>query len=248
MDPRGEAMARDAFRNALQRAGVRDTRWRRGREPPDYYLRVGGRSYAVEVTRVMEEHTAAGVPIPTHGVRASLERLSQAIEREALRAGILSGSYGMTLAPVPNLRCVAPQLIAQALRYIGATRLVAHAPRTILVALPQGRKIAIQKVGASPNRVAGIMLIGPVKRGPLVQQELIRLLSECLERKRKSLSRVRLPCVLLHVDSYVYGELAHWRCGAAHVDVAGFHTVARVADVGVCQVLHSEEGAWSAAG
>lgn len=245
MDRNGEAMARDAFRQALRVAGVVDMGWRRGAEPPDYYLRVGRTSYAVEVTRVMERHAVGSLSLPTHGVRASLEELPRAVERAALRAGILSGSYGMTLAPVPNLRAIAPQLIAGALRYLGATRFASEAPRELLLGLREGRKIAIQKVACAPDRVGGVMFIGPVKRAHRVHQDLVRLLGESMAKKAARLARVRLPRVLLLVDSYVYGELDHWRCAISALDVTRFHTVARIADVGVCHVLHSEKRAWS---
>lgn len=245
MDRRGEAMARDAFRQALRAAGVGGMGWRRGAEPPDYYLRVGGASYAVEVTRVMERHAVGSLSLPTHGVRASLEELARAVERAALRAKVLSGSYSMTLSPVQNLRAMAPPLINGALRYIAETRFVSEAPRAILLVLREGRKIAIRKVGPSPDRVDGVIFIGSVKRAHRVHQDLVRLLGESMAKKAARLSHVRLPRVLLLVDSYVYGELDHWRRAISEVDVMGFHTVARIADVGVCHVLHSEEHAWS---
>ena len=238
-------MARDAFRVSLRAAGVLDARWRRGREPPDYYLRVGLASYAVEVTRIMEKHAVGGSSHSTRGVRASLEQFSQTVEREALRAGVLSGTYCMTLAPVPNLRGIGPGLVAGAVEYIEATRVLATAPRVVLLPLAQGRKIAIQKVAASPNHVGAVMLIGPVKRAHVVQDDLRRLIRESLERKRARLSRVRLPRVLLLIDSFVYGELEHWRAAVTQLDLAGFHTVARIADTGLCQVLYSEADAWS---
>lgn len=238
-------MARDAFGASLRAAGVLDARWRRGREPPDYYLRVGPAAYAVEVTRIMDKHAVGGFSHSTHGVRASLQQLSHTVEREAFRAGVLSGTYGMTLAPVPNLRSVGPGLVAGALEYIEATRALAAAPRVVLLPLPQGRKIAIQKVADSPNRVGAVMLIGPVKRAHVVQDDLRRLIRASLERKRARLSRVRLPRVLLLIDSFVYGDLEHWRAAVAQLDLAGFHTVARIADIGVCQVLHSEADSWS---
>jgi hypothetical protein len=245
MDPKGEAMARDAFGAFLHAAGIPKVRWRRGRERPDYYLRIGRASYAVEVTRIMDEHDVGGFAHSTHGVRASLRQLSQAVEREALRAGTLSGSYVMTLAPVPNLRRVRPELVAGALRYIDATRVVAVAPSIVLMPLPLGRKIAIQKVAASPNQVGAGMLIGPVKRTHVVQDDLRRLIRESLEGKRVRLCRTRLPRVLLLIDSFVYGELEDWRAALTQLDLAGFHTVARIADRGVCQVLYSEADAWS---
>jgi len=238
-------MARDAFRSVLGAVGVCDTHWRRGLEPPDFYLRVDRRSFAVEVTRVMEKHAVGGLSIPTHGVRAALEKLAQDVQDEARRRGILSGSYGMNFAPVADLRGLAPRLVADTLRYIEATQAVTAAPRTVLVSLPHGRSIAIQKVAASPDRVGSLMVIGPVKRAHVVQEELIRLLRETLDRKRASLSRVRLPRILLLVDSYLYGDLEHWRYAAERTNMTGFHTVARIADLGVCHVLHSEEAPWS---
>jgi len=238
-------MARDAFAASLRAAGVLEARWRRGREPPDYYLRVGPAAYAVEVTRIMDKHAVGGSSHSTHGVRAALQELSQRVDREALGAGVLSGTYCMTLAPVPNLRGIARELVAGALEYIEATRVLVAAPRVVLLPLPLGRKIAIQKVAASPNHVGAVMLIGPVKRAHVVQDDLRRLIRESLERKRARLARVRLPRVLLLIDSYVYGDLEHWRAAAAQLDLAGFHTVARIADTGVCQLLHSEAHSWN---
>lgn len=244
VDPRGETLARDAFQKILRKAGIRDARWRRGREPPDYYLRVANASYAVEVTRVMDTHEVGGVAMPTRTVRASLEKLSTTVKQEAAKAGLLSGTYTMALAPIPQLRQVGPQLVKDALQYIEATRSLGMAPRFVLAAAPHGRSITIQKFAAAPDQVGAIILVGTPRRAHRVEQDLVRLIGDRVRRKRTLLSHLRLPRILLLVDSYVFGELEHWRHAAAQVDLAEFHTVARIADVGICQVLHSNNKVW----
>jgi len=247
IDPKGEVLAKGGFRTLLVSVGIFDARWRRGRDPPDYYLRVNGKSFAVEVTRAMQATEVGMVRLPEHGWRAALSQFVKDIQNKAEREGILSGTYGMQLAPIPDLRRRRPELLASALRYIARTTFADTAPPEKLASVPHGHSITIEKVGAARDYVGAVIMIGTAKRSVQIERDLTRILTERLREKTRRLSRVRLPRILLLVDSYIYGERDHWQAVAEQLDLAAFHTVARIPDFNRCQVLRTEEPRWNTA-
>ncbi len=88
MDVNGEVLAKQAFEAFLEGAGSSGSRWRRGREPPDYYLRVAERRYVVEVTRAMQDTEIGGVKRTEYGWRAALTELTKRVEPAAVSPGL----------------------------------------------------------------------------------------------------------------------------------------------------------------
>ncbi len=243
MDIRGESLAKEAFSEFLRRRGVRHFAWRRGNEPPDYGLRIGDASFAVEVTRVMEATSHGGVTLSTHGWRAALERFVAEIEQKAIDKKVLHGSYTMTVAPIPDFKARRQIFIAAALEYISGTQLVDRAPSHTIVKLDRGRSLTIAKARTAPSHVSTVILIGRPKWAIEARQDLTILMGKRIAEKRRLMRRLRRPRILLFVDSYVYSDIDDWATASAGINVSGFHTVARVA-VRACQILHSENRQW----
>ena len=243
-DPRGESMARDAFRVALRGRGLNEGKWRRGKEPPDFYLRWEWASYAVEVARVMDHRTTGAASLPPRGIVAALKELTRQVENEARRTGSLGGTYAMHLAPVADLQKARAAVVAAALSYIQSTAVDVVAPRRMLHRGAGGRSISIEKVAPSGAYVGARMSIDTAKRDPTVVSDLARLIGACLAAKDAALRKVRLPRVLLLIDAYDYGDLEHWKMALGSLDLTQWHTVARIAGRGRCRVLHSRETCW----
>ena len=240
-----ESHARDVFRTMLHELGTTTQHWRRGREPPDFYLRTADRSYAVEVTRVMEVHQVGNQSSTTQGVRHALNVLARRIDSAAKARGVLSGTYVLRLVPIPELSRREPEILERALLYISDTRDLASAPAGILGLGTLARHVTIKKVDARHAQVVAGIGIGPLKRDSTVVSDLQRLVGASVEDKRAKLRRTRLPRILLLVDSYIYGEARHWREAVATLDLTGFHTIARISDGG--QMLRSLDRRWGTA-
>jgi hypothetical protein len=237
-------MARDAFRLRLQASGLASGKWRRGADPPDFYLRWESHSFAVEVTRVMNVHSLGGPPMSTHGVRAALEGLIRVVENQAQSEGVLSGTYVMFLSPVADLRDHRSAIITSALNYIRTTQGLGVGPEHVLQRRPGGRSLRIRKVGPSGEHIGGWITPEPMKRAHTIRADLTRLCGDVLARKADRLRRIRLPRVLLLIDSYVFGDQADWVDVFQHLSLLEWHTVARIADRSLCYVLHSREPSW----
>jgi hypothetical protein len=246
MDRAGEKLARESFNAFLLRVSPFPPRWRRGRPRPDFYLRIMEGSFAVEVTRAMLTIDVAGTRRTQRGWRAALETLAKTIQHNAQTSGVLSGAYGMHLVPVPNFAHVETQVIESAVDYIRRTQSLDTAPSFVLARRPGGPPLSISKLGPAPNYVGGLSSVGPIKGDNHIEADLREILAERLAAKGKRLRRIRLPRILLVLDSYVYGDLSHWRNVASQLDFSGYHTVARVADRR-CDILKTKLDSWTAA-
>lgn len=227
-----ESHARDVFRTLLRELGTTTQHWRRGPEPPDFYLRTPDRSFAVEVTRVMEVYQIGNQSSTTQGVRHALNALARRIERTARERGLLSGTYVLRLVPIPDLRRRESEVVARALHYISQTRDSGSVPACVLGIGTLSRHVTIKKVHADRAQVVGGIGIGPLKRGSTVVADLQRLVGASVQGKRAKLAHTRLPRILLLVDSYIYGEAQHWSEAVSSLDLAGFHTIARIFRLG----------------
>jgi len=238
---RDEQFARTCFDRHLKALGLKGVRWRKGRNPPDYYLTAGSFSFAVEVTQVMESVEVGALKVTERGALAALSALEDEIEARAREAGTLNGAYALHLSPIPNLRTARRSLILGALAYIERTRYRDTADVETLARGTRGRDISIQKIGSSTSLVGSTKSIGGAKWRVEVQRELTSLLTTAVERKVTRLRRGRIPKVLLLVDAYSYAESTDWAVCSAACRLEPFHTVARAHGNHECQLLAGRE-------
>src|SRR5438552_734997 len=65
---------------------------------PDFHLRHGGLTHAVEVTALMTQYEQAeGGPVSELGIWMTTERLADEVEKQAIEQGLLNGAYVLTL-------------------------------------------------------------------------------------------------------------------------------------------------------
>jgi hypothetical protein len=150
----------------------------------------------------------------------------------------------MRLVPIPAFGRIRRAVVASALEYIETTQSTKMATRQVLARRQGGTPMTIEKVSPDGSMVAGVSVVGPVKRDHHIVADLQAILAERLSTKRHLLSRARLPRILLVVDSYLYGDSAHWREAAAGLDFTGYHTVARVSGPERCTVLMTARQSW----
>ena len=236
-----EQFARSTFDRHLKALGLLNVRWRAGRNPPDYYIRAGSLSFAVEVTQIMESVDLGTHRVTERGAQAALSALEAEIEAAAREAGTLNGSYALHLSPIPNLRAARPSILRRALDYIDRTRNQETADAEVIAPSIRGRGIRIQKIQSSTTLVGSITSIGGAKWRVEVQHELTSLLTTAVDRKVTRLRRVRLPKVLLLVDAYSYAESTDWATCSAACGLEAFHTVARTHGTYECQILLGRE-------
>jgi len=239
-----EPLARSAFQILLSESGVRTQRWRPGREPPDYYLRADGVSYAVEVTQVLDRVGIGGLVLTTSAVRGALRAIAKEVQARADAACILSGLYVIALAPVVRLCEQRAALCKEALDYIQRTQSASTAAPETIGHGTLNTPITITKRKSAPNGVWPSTPIRLSQRSPQLERDLLESIAGRMASKRKKLCRVRLPVVLLLLDGFGYAEV-NWQVLARSLDFTGYHTVGYVA--GTCNLLHTSNAAWRTA-
>jgi hypothetical protein len=239
-----EKFAKKAFDRFLANRACPTRHWRSGRNPPDYYLRLGTKSFAVEVTQVMTEVDVGTHKVSETGVQEALTDLVTDIEGRALKRGILKGAYVLHLCPVPRLRDIREDLIDAALRYIEQTQTDTDAPEERLTPRKEYEGIEIQKIMDAPSVLWQTYSNGDFKFYSDGFDDLTQLIIGRLRDKRRTLGRIRLPRILLLVDAYHCADSDAWsRCSKLQ-DLSEFHTVARVCEDFQCQVLVSRQRSW----
>ena len=191
-----------------------------GSEPPDFWLDVNDRRFAVEVStiRVEEDQT----------FWQSLCDLMRQIESDASAAGELSGRYVVrACAALPPGR-QARDALARAIRaYLRETRATSSSPpRELRV---HGRRLGdVQKYasdGARLHLMGGLTDMGASEHE--IKIELQELLNKRIANKRTRLADCQHPTILVLYDCYWLEDetTAFVRCIRQSRDTSFFHAV-----------------------
>jgi len=214
-------------------------------DPPDWYLQANGKRYAVEATSITEIFTLAGNRIPSPSVSVSLAGFVDYLERSARDRGILSGSYLVCLAPIPELSTHKAGLEDQFLNYIADTKTVPTADLLHLGFVGHD-EISIQKIGPGGNYVAEAISF-EAKSGSEAQKELHAYLEEAITVKTHKLRDVPQPRVLLVLDDFHYSPIADWRVAIKAIPSRNaFRVVVRIAPPNNTEVIWPETVDWLA--
>ncbi len=88
-----EEFAKNAFDQFLSDKEVKSRNWRDGEDPPDYYLSINGKEFAVEVTNMMLGfQTSTGLKTTAYYMGSSKDFVKR-VEDNALATGVLRGEY-----------------------------------------------------------------------------------------------------------------------------------------------------------
>ena len=180
-------------------------------QPPDYWITVQERTFAVEVTSITIETSV--------GYDAQCKHFEASVEAEAKRNGLLSGTYVLTVERYPSLPKRGSQQWTQwvngAVIYMKTTR-NSHQDNGIYLTDSSVGSIRVSKIGAQGDLVA---LVGPVS-GLIARQGIVadmaRLMQNAIVIKRKKLLKkdhdILKHCagaVLLFYDAYGPTEASH---------------------------------------
>jgi hypothetical protein len=244
---RDEEFAKEAFSRFLTTRHSTPLQWGPGAQPPDFWLDVAERRFAVEVTQAMESFDVGPIVLTERGANAALRQAVQQLEYEAREAGLLRGFYHIHVCPLPDLRAILPVLRARLFAYLQDTAAVTAADRVELWRGQYGQKWTVQKLHTKAAALAESMSLGGAKWEDEVREELRNLLSARLAQKVEKARAIREEVIVLLVDAYHYADSDEWLRAASGLDTSRFHTVARVYRDYECQIVSTVERAWSQA-
>jgi len=241
-----EEAAKAAFDKWLSNIISIDRQWAevpRSEEPPDYFLTLGSKRFAVEVTAITDHLDLGSGVLSGPAITNSLFGFVKEIETEALGLGVLNGAYAVSADPTYNFANHRESIKNSMLEYLRATYSRESAPESILYR--EGRcEWSIQKFGLHKTYI-GMVLGWHARWKGEIRDELCEWLRQALHEKVRKLAKVEAPWVLLLIDAYPMGDPEDWIHAISYCEESGaFHTIARVGFDNVCLMLKSDEDSW----
>jgi len=215
-------------------------------EPPDWFLMLDGKRFAVEASTITDVLEGSTGQYSTLGVSAALSNLVQEIEKQAQVEGVLQGVYIVRLGPMAEYSALRTQLRDGLLEYIRATVDQPSAREEVL--FEEGpHRVSIQKLHSKGNLVGEVILFD-ARWEDEARQRLSTLLQSTLRRKSDKLRQVTEPVILLLLDAYHYCDDDEWVLSLAQVEEREFfHTICRIAPPDGNMLLFTKETSWPAA-
>jgi hypothetical protein len=215
-------------------------------EPPDYFLSVDKKIYAVEVTILMQKvDVGAKEDLPIGIVRDLLRKfVAEEVESVAKKDGLLKGSYLVSFSkPIIDFVNIKSTIQSKLLSYISATQ--AQSSDSPRVVYERGRqKCYIEKMHNEENKV--------IMGGPVVSRwedeafmEVRQLLNDRLKEKQYRLRNINFPKILLLHNKYHFtGVEVYKACISMVSSLHAFHTIFIVERGSEGQVLFSLDLTW----
>ncbi len=215
-----EEVCKDCFVDHLKRVcGCIDvTATPEKNDPPDYWARISGKLFAVEVTSIVNDQA----------YMASCKRFAQDIEAHARQNDMLKGFYALAFErepAIPRRRSNDWEyLVASAMVYLRQTATLPQADAIILANDREG-KISCKKFAPVPDRVDWGTWLPTPKFQDETESELSVLLQKAVTGKRERIEKKRVPeicgdAILLFYDAYSFGAVQDVK--AAFRSVKGF--------------------------
>jgi len=174
-------------------------------EPPDYYLYLDNRKYAVEVTTLMEKKSVGEAELPLFAILGTLSRIVKDIERRALFQGILKGAYIIDFSlPITDLSRIRERLKKELLEYIKTTKSKTSAPEKTIFKHNRQR-CTIEKKHDKKDYV-GMMGPHDAKWERDIIIEACGLIQERINEKFRLLSGIQNKKILLLYNAYGFAE------------------------------------------
>lgn len=265
-----EEFCRNCFDSYLrERLGLL-TAWQPGTEPPDYFLTVGGATFAVEVTQLFGEvRTEAGTSMGNEKYEASMESLCETIRKAAIEEGVLRGFYLVQfVGPFAEFRRSRNLIVSGVLEYIRGTQ-GATTARGRVVFAEIGEQM--KERGFTPEMIAefvgyrwipgscSAVKLGGTPRGihcvtsgrsrvmweGQALAEACRMLQQAVSEKRRKLADIADARILLLLHQWpMTGAGIYEQCRGALRDLECFHSVFVVEGEGGGYFLHTQETEW----
>jgi hypothetical protein len=212
-------------------------------EPPDWYLKVNQRLFAIEATSVVDYLWNFDPPLPSFSVSSYLSHLGKRIEKIAKSWGPLNGAYVVTLAPIPNLREHEQGIIDDILSFIEETRDIKSETELILGKVGFNT-LSVSKL-ESNNEFVSVTISFGVKTEVEALSDLEKVLSKIIDKKTSLLQSINCPIILLLLDAYNYSHIADWKKVISKMDIPEcYETICRIQSEKDSNILYSCNEWW----
>ncbi len=193
---------------------------REPKDPPDYWLKVDDKKFAVEVTILTKNA----------GYFPRCKRLAKAIEMEAKDNGWLCGKYILDILGGPEIpkrdSLAWKEIVKESLSYIYQTMNLSGADKKILKRDSKG-VLGMEKLS---NNGAYVATLGSnAKFEGQIQEELREIIQKSISMKRNILQGFLSYCseiILLFYDAYIYADIMDVRRAFKEIEgIDLFHSI-----------------------
>lgn len=247
-----EEICKDAFNKYLSlRFDTKVISWEevsQENEPPDYFLKLNGEKFAVEVTQIMITKELDKKKISILSVVGFIEGLIQEVKQNTVH--IPNGSYFLSYQNLLNNHKYASNsrnnLVKNIIKYIEDTQNVNNAPKKTILQKGYNELFAITKVNNLKKEIIGSSIDFFNADG--VMKEVYSLIKSSMIEKAHKLSKINKPKILLLYDNYrlrseVFAQESDIENLINFLDnnLMGFHTIFWVYNDKDGFVLYSEK-------
>lgn len=180
------------------------------KDPPDFWCKIKGKKYAVEVTRIvnkLDRIPKRSEPLDFPEYKEWLKQISKRIAQEAKEQDCLAGGYAVFTIGTPNIPKKAEEITLNAVKYICKTQTLTRENGETLYR-DQGGKIGITKVNNDKSYVSACPALA--KSEGKIKQDLEKLLKHRISDKIKRLIKPNVPkydgTILVIYDQYKFGD------------------------------------------
>lgn len=178
-------------------------------DPPDWFLTLGNKRFAVEATSITDLINIGHSIVPSPAINFALSDFVDELETRAKERGILSGGYFVALAPIPNLHEHKEELLSRFLQYIEDTQ-NDSSPEELSLGYIRHNNISISKFNSERNYIGEAIQFDAKWEGE-AQDELNEYLKHSLDTKKSKLEQINEPIVLLILDAYHHSDITSWK-------------------------------------
>ena len=227
-----EELCRSAYHRFLEYRGTASVDWIDGSEPPDYFVELDGKRFAVEVTRIIGK-TRVGNQLESNQKLKSLylEVFDNWLQR-IKDSEQIDGTYVIRRRPIPNLKKTLPDIEVAVRNYIRETRGL-----TIASAESLPGDWTIRKTAAAPSVLGYIGPMIEFKWEVETREELREYLDVALKAKVKKLRDIPVPVVLLLFDEFHLANTETWSALLPNDAKSRFNSILRIDNEGRCEPI-----------
>ncbi len=216
--------------------------WDDGTDPPDYFLKLDGVEYAVEITSILEKVKLGDRIISHKEIDHSVMEFVESIKEEAIKNGVLKGAYSVFYKPIEKFGKNKHVIATRIWDYLLRTKCDYSSPKECIFGEGHNEWY-IQKRHSDRDYLSRNTWV--TKWGVELVDELCDTLNETLERKTEKLSAISSPKILLILDRFAWIDAKNWfKYTEKLVNIDKFHTIYLVSDKGGNSVLYSVEKSW----
>jgi hypothetical protein len=215
-----------------------------GQQPPDFYLTLDGKKYAVEVAIVMRHPQVGDKRIPDAQIDHALRRFVLDVAIKCRKDGVLLGAYFVNFPQgVANFGKIKTRLETQIVNYVKQTQMMESCEAKQITINDQ----MICEIDKMHNEGAYIATIGLGYGGSetKIYKDFCPELKRELADKVRVLKKIKEPCILLLDDEFYLAGPNLWRACLLNITdnniMERFHTVYVIGGGNNDFLLYSQE-------